>query len=82
MPGLAGTAHMPYRRFLAFNAAGGIVWGAGFTLLGYAAGASYKEVQRYAGRASEVILALVLVLVIVLVVRHRRRERAEQRGED
>ncbi|GAB3800723.1 DedA family protein [Micromonospora zhanjiangensis] len=27
MPALAGTAHMPYRRFLAWNAAGGLVWG-------------------------------------------------------
>jgi membrane-associated protein len=82
MPGLAGTARMPYRRFLAFNAAGGIVWGAGFTLLGYAAGASYHEVQHYAGRASEAVLAVALVVVAVLVVRHRRRERAEQRGAD
>lgn len=82
MPGLAGTARMPYRRFLVFNAAGGIVWGAGFTLLGYAAGASYRQVQHYAGRASEVVLALAVIVIIVLVVRHRRGERAEDRGED
>lgn len=81
MPGLAGTARMPYRRFLAFNAAGGIVWGAGFTLLGYAAGASYHQVQHYAGRASEAVLAVAVVVVIVLVVRHRRRERAEEQGQ-
>jgi membrane-associated protein len=82
MPGLAGTARMPYRRFLVFNAAGGLVWGAGFTLLGYAAGASYHKVEHYAGRASEAILALVLVVVVALVVRHRRRARAEERGDD
>jgi membrane protein DedA with SNARE-associated domain len=75
MPGLAGTARMPYRRFLAFNAAGGVVWGVGFTVLGYLAGASYTTVQGYAGRASEVILGVVILLVFVLVVRHRRRER-------
>ena len=27
MPGLAGMSRMPYRRFLAYNAAGAVVWG-------------------------------------------------------
>lgn len=75
MPGLAGTARMPYRRFLAFNAAGGIVWAVGFTLLGYVAGASYTKVEKAAGRASEVILAMVVLAVIVFVILRRRRER-------
>ena len=50
MPALAGTAGMRYRRFLAFNAAGGIVWGAGVVLLGYLAGTSYAAVERTVGR--------------------------------
>ncbi|WFR74608.1 hypothetical protein P9209_16815 [Prescottella defluvii] len=40
MPALAGMSRMPYRRFLAYNAAGGLVWGIGFVLLGYLAGSS------------------------------------------
>jgi membrane protein DedA with SNARE-associated domain len=75
MPGLAGMAHLPYRRFLAFNAAGGIVWAVGYTLLGYLAGASYKRVEKYAGRASEIVLGVVVVAFIAWVVVHRRRER-------
>lgn len=75
MPGLAGTAGMPYPRFLAFNAAGGLVWGLGFTLLGYVAGASYQKVAQVAGWASEAILALIVVAVIVFVIHRRRRER-------
>ena len=75
MPGLAGTARMPYRRFVAFNAAGGLIWALGFTLLGFAAGAGYETVERAAGRASELILALIVVAVVALVVRRRRRER-------
>ncbi len=75
MPGLAGTARMPYRRFLVFNAAGGIVWATGFTLLGYFAGASYQKVEKVAGRASLVILAVFAVVVLALVIRHRRQER-------
>jgi membrane-associated protein len=75
MPGLAGASHMPYRRFLAFNAAGGLIWATGFTLLGYLVGAGYRSVENIAGRASEVILALVVLAVIVFVIRRRRRER-------
>jgi membrane-associated protein len=75
MPGLAGTARMPYRRFLVFNAAGGLIWATGFTLLGYLVGASYRKVENIAGRASEAILAVVVLAVIVFVIRRRRRER-------
>jgi hypothetical protein len=35
MPFLAGASHMPYRRFLAYNAAGGLIWGTASVLLGY-----------------------------------------------
>jgi membrane protein DedA with SNARE-associated domain len=80
MPGLAGTAKMPYRRFLAFNAAGGLVWALGFTMLGYLAGASYHKVEKIAGRASEVVLGLVVLGVVVLVIRRRRRERSMERS--
>ncbi|HEY2041750.1 MAG TPA: DedA family protein [Jatrophihabitans sp.] len=75
MPGLAGTARMPYLRFLAFNAAGGLIWAVGFTVLGYLAGASYQRVEKIAGRASGVILALVVLAVLIVVIRRRRAER-------
>jgi membrane protein DedA with SNARE-associated domain len=75
MPGLAGTARMPYPRFLVFNAAGGVVWALGFTMLGYLAGASYHTVEKVAGRASGVILGLVILAVLILVIRRRRAER-------
>jgi membrane-associated protein len=76
MPGLAGTAEMPYSRFLAFNAAGGLVWGTGFVLIGYAAGAGYKKVEKYAGRASWGVLILVVLVLVIGHLRGRRRERA------
>jgi len=72
MPALAGTARMPYGRFLAFNAAGGLAWGATVVLLGYAAGASYAQVEKFVGR--DAALAVLAVVVIALVVwRVRRR---------
>lgn len=77
MPGLAGTARMPYRRFLAFNAAGGIVWAFGFTTLGYVAGASYARVEKVAGRASLLLLGAVVLVIVVASVRKHRKERGE-----
>lgn len=79
MPGLAGTARMPYLRFLAFNAAGGVVWGIGFTVLGYLAGASYHTVAKVAGRASSIVLALLVIGLIVFAIVRRRRERDGER---
>jgi membrane-associated protein len=72
MPALAGTARMPYRRFLAFNAAGGLAWGAAVVLLGYAAGASYARVEEFVGRDAAFV-ALALVIIALVVWRLRRR---------
>jgi hypothetical protein len=77
MPALAGISRMPYRTFLVFNAAGGIVWGTGFTLLGYFAGAAYQKVERTAGTAVAVVVAVVVVAALVVWhVRRKRRENA------
>jgi membrane protein DedA with SNARE-associated domain len=76
MPGLAGASRMPYRKFLTWNAAGGIAWGVGFTLLGYLAGASYKTIESYAGDVSYVILGLVIAGAGAIIIRHQRRNDA------
>ena len=76
MPALAGAAEMPYRTFLLWNAIGGIIWGTGFVLLGYAAGASYHEVEHQVGRGVAVALAVVVVgLFVAWRLRVRARER-------
>ena len=58
VPGLAGMSEVHYPSFLVYNVAGGVVWGTGFALIGYAAGASYKHVERIASRAGLILLAL------------------------
>jgi membrane protein DedA with SNARE-associated domain len=74
MPALAGTARMPYGRFLVFNAAGGLAWGVAVVLLGYAAGASYARVEKVVGRdAALVVLAIVVVGLVAWHVTRRRR---------
>jgi len=77
MPALTGTSRMRYRKFLAYNAAGGIAWGATVVLLGYAAGASYRQVEKSFGRdAAFAVLAVVVVAVVVWRVRKHLGERA------
>ena len=78
MPALAGTSRMPYLRFLAFNAAGGVIWGAGFVLLGYLAGNSYATIEKTVGTSvALIVVVLVLVAVVVWRVRKARSERRE-----
>jgi membrane protein DedA with SNARE-associated domain len=74
MPALAGASHMPYRRFLVWNACGGLVWGTLFVVIGYAAGASYHQVEHQVGRGLAIALAVIVVgLVVAWRVRARRR---------
>ncbi len=81
VPTIAGLSGMPYRTFLPWNAIGGIVWGPGFVLLGYAAGGSYHRVGQWAGAASAVLFTVVvLVLAVVMAARAVvRRESAVRR---
>jgi membrane-associated protein len=76
MPFLAGLAHMRYRKFLAYNVVGGVLWGIGSVLLGYLVGDSYKMIERLLGPVTAGIVAvLVLAGLVVWSVRRRRRER-------
>jgi membrane protein DedA with SNARE-associated domain len=79
MPFLAGTSRMPYRRFLAYNAAGGLVWGVGNVLLGYLAADSYAAIEKIAGRVAAILVALLVIAALVAWrIRARRRERARR----
>jgi membrane-associated protein len=75
MPGLAGLSQMPYRTFLPWNALGGLIWGVGFSLVGYFAGESYEKVASEIGRGTAIVIALLVIGA--LVVWHFRRRRAE-----
>ncbi|MCG2802526.1 MAG: DedA family protein [Cellulomonas sp.] len=74
MPALAGVSRMHYPTFLRFNAAGGLVWGTAFVLLGYLAGTSYPAVERTVGHTA-VVVVLVVLGVGLIVWRLRRRTR-------
>ncbi len=74
MPTLAGVSRMSYRRFFLFNVLGGVLWGVGYTLLGFFAGAAYEQVQSAVGGVVAAVLAAVVVTALVVwrVRRHRR----------
>jgi membrane protein DedA with SNARE-associated domain len=82
VPGLAGISSMPYRVFLPANAAGGLVWGTAYCLLGYLVGHAYTKVEHASGIASDVLLGLVAAVIIVVIIRRRRRDKAELAAED
>ena len=80
MPALAGVSRMPYRTFLIWNAAGGIVWGVVVVTAGYLAGLSYERAAKWLGGGATAIVAnIVVVALVVWHVRRRRRERAFER---
>lgn len=78
MPALAGTARMPYRTFAVYNAVGGLVWGAGYAVLGYLAGSAYAVIERRVGAGLAAVIAVILVAALGLwaVRRHRRSREA------
>jgi membrane protein DedA with SNARE-associated domain/membrane-associated phospholipid phosphatase len=71
VPGLAGISEVHYPTFLAYNVAGGTLWGAGFAVLGYIAGASYHRVEKIAGQAGLILLGLIVAgLITSRLLRH------------
>jgi membrane protein DedA with SNARE-associated domain len=55
---------LSYRRFFLANAAGGLVWGVTYTLLGYFAGTALDSIERYSGWAGLGILVIVIAFVV------------------
>ncbi len=74
MPGLAGMSKMRYRRFFLANAAGGLVWGVAYALLGYYGAHVIVKVEKYSNDATYALLAVIVIVVVVLHVRRKRNE--------
>jgi membrane-associated protein len=59
----AGTAGMPWPRFLIANAGGALAWSVTMSLLGYFFGHSWELLHRWLGRGALIILGCVVVLM-------------------
>jgi membrane protein DedA with SNARE-associated domain len=69
---LAGANRMSWPRFLAFNAAGGIVWS---SLYGFGAYAFGKEIHHVAGPIAFALAAVALIAIVACIVFLRRNEK-------
>lgn len=79
VPSLCGTARMPYRSFLLWNAVGGVTWAIAFSLVGYLAGSAWQRVEGYTNTAGYIVFGVLLVVVIGIVVFNRRRQHRKDR---
>lgn len=76
VPGLAGMAGMPYRRFAVANVAGAVAWGGAMVVAGYLAGNSWPQVAHVISTIGlGVTLAVVAAVGGVLLLRRSRRLR-------
>jgi membrane-associated protein len=73
---VAGVGRMDFRKFIAYTAIGGVLWGCGVTVLGY-----YLGNIPFIRNNTEAVLILIvvasLVPMVVEYVLHRRRARTE-----
>ena len=70
---IAGVSGMNYRTFIIYSAIGGVLWGAGVTLLGYFLG----QIDFVANNVEFIIIGIVALSVIPIVLEFlRARKRA------
>ncbi|MFC4495291.1 DedA family protein [Streptomyces ovatisporus] len=75
-PIIAGVSRMRYRSFLTFNVVGGVLWGAGVTLLG----AGLGQIAAVRNNIEAILVGIVVLSVMPIVVeyvRARRKKKAE-----
>jgi membrane-associated protein len=64
MPAAAGAAQVRYRTFAFYNILGGLIWGAGYCVLGYLAGSAYAVVERRVGTGLAIAIGVLAVAAI------------------
>src|ERR1700712_2515152 len=74
MPSMAGMSGMRYRTFLVWNALGGLIWGSGCVLLGYAFANALNTVSTYLTWVPFAVIAIVVGVLVYLHFRRRARE--------
>ena len=77
---VAGVGGMDYRRYTTYTVIGGVLWGTGLTLLGYAVG----NIDAVANNIEALLIGIVLVsfLPIFLELRRKRSTRRDPRYDD
>jgi len=73
MPSLAGLSRLRYRRFQYANVTSALVWGVGYTLLGYFAGSALPSIEKYSGWVASGVLVLMAAFFVAYHLVKRRR---------
>lgn len=79
-PIVAGVGKMPYKRFLTFNLAGGLLWTAGITYLGYFIGNAFVRLGLDIDQVLLPIIALIILLSIMPPVIHILKNKKSRRA--
>jgi membrane protein DedA with SNARE-associated domain len=74
---LAGMNHMVWRRFVVFNAAGGILWASLYGSGAYLLGREIEHVARPIGIALGVLGAIAIIAALMFLRRHEAQLQAE-----
>ena len=80
-PIVAGVSNMHYRTFVRFNVIGGVIWGAGLTLLGYTLGRAFPAIGDNIEIALIVIVFVSLLPAAIEFLRHRRKPKGKPFAE-
>jgi membrane-associated protein len=70
-PPVAGAAQMPYPRYLSYDIAGGLLWGAGMTLVGYLLGRQVPNISENIHIVIAVVIFLSLLPPLIGYLRSR-----------
>jgi membrane-associated protein len=76
MPAAAGAAQVRYRTFTLYNVLGGLIWGVGYVLLGYLAGAAYAVIEREVGTWLAIVIGAIVVAAVAVWLYRRHRSAA------
>lgn len=71
VPFVAGCAGMPARAFVSYGVVSAVLWGLAYPGLGYLAGVSWQNVQRWSGRMA-LLIGLALVVTIFFTYLRKR----------
>lgn len=74
-PVIAGVGNMKWRRFAIFNFIGGVLWGAGLPLIGYAVGYSFPDADKYFIWFLVISAHVLLIIVLIKILKNRETRR-------
>lgn len=75
-PIIAGVSRMNYRSFITFNVIGGVLWGAGVTVLGYFLG----QIDFVHQHVEKILILIVLLSVLPIIIEFLRARRQSKQA--